>query len=189
MSVSTLNDVSANLLKAEKSILNSFEGKESLNAYPKVNTTSLIPDDICSVFRPESAIIEVRFPSFLPPYRYEWYSRQAKTKGCGDQYFLDAEFDFITEAAIRNNLRTLGPIRIPDEQLFLVFRRGAKKYLNIPIDNNNVYTGAITNIICRVLKHGDRWNAMSFVYTVFPTEEKPYLSVILCRKIDLWKWI
>lgn len=80
-------------------------------------------------------------------------------------------------------------INLPSEQLFLVFCRGVSPTKKTPIDSNNVYTGAITNAICRVLQHGDGWDMMSFLYTAIPTEYDPYLEVILCSKADLFHWL
>ena len=59
----------------------------------------------------------------------------------------------------------------------------------MPIDSNNVYTGAITNAISRVLQHGDGWQLTSFVYTAIEDQQGPYLDVILCQKEDITKWL
>ena len=58
------------------------------------------------------------FLPFLPPFQHEWYSRKAKAKDAVGQYYLDAEFDYITEAAIKAFIAQNGPINLPSEQLF-----------------------------------------------------------------------
>lgn len=183
------NDVSIEILKAERSILVSFESDEAPAPYQRKNIETSIPNDFCMVSIPQNGFLKLRFSSFLPPFQHEWYSRKAKVKDAVGQYYLDAEFDYITEAAIKAFIAQNGPINLPSEQLFLVFCRGVSPTKKTPIDSNNVYTGAITNAICRVLQHGDGWDMMSFLYTAIPTESDPYLEVILCSKTDLFHWL
>lgn len=183
------NDVSIEILKAERSILVSFESDEAPAPYQQKNIATSIPNDFCMVSIPQNGFLKLRFSSFLPPFQHEWYSRKAKAKDAVGQYYLDAEFDYITEAAIKAFIAQNGPINLPSEQLFLVFCRGVSPTKKTPIDSNNVYTGAITNAICRVLQHGDGWDMMSFLYTAIPTESDPYLEVILCSKADLFHWL
>lgn len=140
-------------------------------------------------FYPSKRLSQAPVFFLLPPFQHEWYSRKAKAKDAVGQYYLDAEFDYITEAAIKAFIAQNGPINLPSEQLFLVFCRGVSPTKKTPIDSNNVYTGAITNAICRVLQHGDGWDMMSFLYTAIPTESDPYLEVILCSKADLFHWL
>lgn len=183
------NEVSIEILKAERSILVSFENDEAPAPYRLKNIASSIPADFCTLSIPQNGFLKLRFLSFLPPFQHEWYSRKAKTKDAVGQYYLDAEFDYITEAAIKAFIAQSGPISLPSEQLFLVFCRGVSPTKKTPIDSNNVYTGAITNAVCRVLQHGDGWDMMSFLYTAIPTESDPYLDVILCSKADLFHWL
>lgn len=189
VSDSMLNSISVELLKAERSILVSFEGREKPVPYKKDAETGVIPDDFCSVSTPEHALLVVRYKTFLPPFHYEWYSRKAKEKDDTGRYFLDAEFDIITEAAVTKYISKNGPVNVPSGLVYLVFRRGIRPGGKMPIDNNNVYTGAITNAISRVLQHGDGWQQMSFVYTAIEDAEGPYLDVILCKKSDITRWI
>lgn len=189
VSDSMLNCISVELLKAERSILMSFEDQEKSVPYKEDAETGAIPDEFCSVSAPEHALLAVRYKSFLPPFHYEWYSRKAKEKDDTGQYYLDAEFDIITEAAVTEYLSKNGPINVPSGLVYLVFRRGIRPNGKMPIDNNNVYTGAITNAISRVLQHGDGWQQMSFVYTAIEDAEGPYLDVILCKKEDITRWI
>lgn len=185
----TLNAVSVEILKAERAILTSFEGKERQEPYEKAHKSALIPDDFCQISQPKNGILKIRYSSFLPPFHYEWYSRKARYKNEANQYFLDAEFDYITEAALRKFIAKNGPVSVPPEHLYLVFRRGIVLGGAMPIDSNNVYTGAITNAISRVLQHGDGWQLMSFVYTAIEDQQGPYLDVILCQKEDITKWL
>lgn len=186
---SVRNDVSIEILKAERSILVSFENDEAPAPYRQKNIATSIPSDFCAVSIPQNGFLKLRFSSFLPPFQHEWYSRKAKAKDVVGQYYLDAEFDYITEAAIKAFIAQNGPINVPSEQLFLVFCRGVSPMKMTPIDSNNVYTGAITNAVCRALQHGDGWDMLSFLYTAIPTESDPYLDVILCSKADLFHWL
>lgn len=189
ISASILNSVSIELLKSERSILASFQGREKPVPYKKDAGMGANPDDFCSVSAPKHALLAVRYKSFLPPFHYEWYSRKAKEKDDAGQYYLDAEFDIITEAAVTEYISKNGPINVPSGLVYLVFRRGIRPGGKMPIDNNNVYTGAITNAISRVLQHGDGWQQMSFVYTAIEDTDGPYLDVILCKKSDITRWI
>ena len=186
---SVRNEVSIEILKAERSILVPFENNEAPAPYQRNNIETTILSDFCTVSIPQNSFLKLRFSSFVPPFQHEWYSRKAKVKDAVGQYYLDAEFDYITEAAIKAFIAQNGPISLPSEQLFLVFCRGVSPMNKTPIDSNNVYTGAITNAICRVLQHGDGWDMMSFLYTAIPTESDPYLDVILCSKTELFHWL
>lgn len=183
------NEVSIEILKAERSILVSFENVEVSVPYQRKNIAASIPSDFCTVSIPQNGFLKLRFSSFLPPFQHEWYSRKAKAKDAVGQYYLDAEFDYITESAIKAFIAQNGPISLPSERLFLVFCRGVSPMKKTPIDSNNVYTGAITNAICRALQYGDGWDMMSFLYTAIPTESDPHLDVILCSKADLFHWL
>lgn len=189
VSETPLNAASIELLKAERSILRAFSESEDTAPYRKIPAKSAIPDDFCAVSTPDHALISIRFKAFLPPYHYEWYSRKSKEKDGINQYYLDAEFDFLTEAAIKKFMLENGPVTVPSGHLYLIFLRGIA--LNSPtvIDNNNVYTGAITNAISRALWHGDGWQLMSYLYTAKSDQNGPYLDVILCEKCDIMYWL
>ena len=134
-------------------------------------------------------MISIRFKAFLPPYHYEWYSRKSKEKDGINQYYLDAEFDFLTEAAIKKFMLENGPVTVPSGHLYLIFLRGIAPNSPTVIDNNNVYTGAITNAVSRALWHGDGWQLMSYLYTAKSDPNGPYLDVILCEKCDIMYWL
>lgn len=189
VSESTLSSVSIEILKAERSILTSFNGREKSVPYQKNVEVAAIPKDFCSVSVPAHALLAVHYKTLLPPFHYEWYSRKAKERDDAGRHFLDAEFDIITEAVVTEYISKNGPIKVPSGLVYLIFRRGIRPGRNVPIDNNNVYTGAVTNAISRVLQHGDGWQQMSFVYTAIEDSEGPYLDVILCEKSDITRWI
>lgn len=189
VSETPLNTASIELLKAERSILRAFSEPENPEPYRKTPAESAIPDDFCTVSIPTHALISIRFKAFLPPYHYEWYSRKSKEKDEINQYYLDAEFDFLTEAAIKRFLLENGPVTVPSGHLYLIFLRGISPNSLTVIDNNNVYTGAITNAISRTLWHGDGWQLMSYLYTAKPDPNGPYLDVILCEKCDIMYWL
>lgn len=189
VSKSPLNAASIELLKAERSILRAFSEPENPEPYRKVPIRSAIPDDFCTVSIPAHALISIRFKAFLPPYHYEWYSRKAKEKDEMNQYFLDAEFDFLTEAAIKKFILENGPVEVPPGRLYLVFLCGIAPNSPNVVDSNNVYTGAITNAVSRTLWHGDGWQLMSYLYTAKYDRNGPYLDVILCKKCDIMYWL
>lgn len=189
VSETPLNAASIELLKAERSILRVFSEPEDPAPYRKIPAKSAIPDDFCAVSTPDHALISIRFKAFLPPYHYEWYSRKSKEKDGINQYYLDAEFDFLTEAAIKKFMLENGPVTVPSGHLYLIFLRGIAPNSPTVIDNNNVYTGAITNAVSRALWHGDGWQLMSYLYTAKSDQNGPYLDVILCEKCDIMYWL
>ena len=73
------NDVSIEILKAERSILVSFESDEAPAPYQRKNIETSIPNDFCMVSIPQNGFLKLRFSSFLPPFQHEWYSRDRKS--------------------------------------------------------------------------------------------------------------
>lgn len=59
------NDVSIEILKAERSILVSFESDEAPAPYQRKNIATLIPNDFCMVSIPQNGFLKLRFSSFL----------------------------------------------------------------------------------------------------------------------------
>lgn len=64
------NDVSIEILKAERSILASFESDEAPAPYQQKNIATSIPNDFCMVSIPQNGFLKLRFSSFLPPFQH-----------------------------------------------------------------------------------------------------------------------
>lgn len=76
------NDVSIEILKAERSILVSFESDEAPAPYQRKNIATSIPNDFCMVSIPQNSFLKLRFSSFLPPFQHEWYSLHKSARVC-----------------------------------------------------------------------------------------------------------
>ena len=139
VSETPLNAASIELLKAERSILRAFSEPEDPAPYREIPAKSAIPDDFCAVSTPDHALISIRFKAFLPPYHYEWYSRKSKEKDEINQYYLDAEFDFLTEATIKKFILENGPVTVPSGHLYLIFLRGTVAWRWLAADELSVH--------------------------------------------------
>ena len=62
------NDVSIEILKAERSILVSFESDEAPAPYQRKNIATSIPNDFCMVSIPQNGFLKLRFSSFFAAF-------------------------------------------------------------------------------------------------------------------------
>jgi hypothetical protein len=191
------NDISVNLLYAEKALRAAFHD-ESVTGINKSEVTSShqpaleIPSEICHVTRPENALVSVTLPVILPKGRSEWYSAGYRKRHPAESHLLDSELERIVAAQLRADIAQNGPICVPQNTLFLVFRRKLQPCLEtakvVHVDNNNVETGAVTNAISRVLGKGDGYHNMGFVYIAIPSD-KSEIEAVLCEYDKLKYWV
>lgn len=103
------NDVSIEILKAERSILVSFESDEAPAPYQRKNIATSIPNDFCMVSIPQNGFLKLRFSSFLPPFQHEWYSRKAKAKDAVGRIIL-MPIQITSRRLLSRHLSLKGPI-------------------------------------------------------------------------------
>lgn len=187
-----LTQISLALLRAERALRKPFDDADSLPSMAKTQFDGVLSDDICMVERPENALLRICLPVVLGRSRGEWYSARKRAASPSDTALLDKEIYHIVKQALLTDIQKHGPIDVPNESLFLLFKRHLPDKTQPRsiafVDSNNVETGYITNAICEVLGKSDNYKNMGFAY--FAVEDRePYFEVILCRKTNIENWI
>lgn len=195
-----LLEISVYALRADMALRKPFEYIPAED-YPRIaqqtlqrtkDSFSALTDNICTTSRPEHALFSVRLPAFLPGSRGEWYSVRRKRQSGAYSSIVDKELYRVTKNAIKADIGKYGPVDIPSGTVFLVFRRhlpptvrpGRVAY----VDNDNVEARVVANAICETLGKGDNFTSMGFLYLAVPTEDTPYVEVILCEASDIRFW-